>query len=197
MPLLQQRVAQARETVRKAVVAVPGVATWAEERLVACDRQVEDFANMITRGDERILCQDELSRRLQAEIATVETRVNLRADFEPVRLQTQTAENTSSDLVVGFASSMEKVLPRSVLPETAACRRRLALPGPQREGGRAGRRAAVRARGAAGPGAGERPAHRGRRDASPLPACTLRWWAMWRQSPFRPTAPLMWDGGLT
>ncbi|MHB8972240.1 MAG: DUF4091 domain-containing protein [Pirellulaceae bacterium] len=117
VPLLQQRVAQARETVRKAVVAVPAVATWAEERLVACDRQVEDFANMITRGDEMILCQDELSRRLQAEIATVETRVNLRADFEPVRLQTQTAETTSSDLVVGFASSMEKVLPRSVLPQ--------------------------------------------------------------------------------
>jgi hypothetical protein len=117
VPLLRQRLAQTRETVRKAVVALPAVAAWAEERLAACDRQVEDFADMITREDEVILCQDELSRRLQTEIATVETRVNLRADFEPVRLQARAAETTSSDLVVGFASSMEKVLPRSVLPK--------------------------------------------------------------------------------
>ncbi|MEN6642621.1 MAG: hypothetical protein ABFE08_09255 [Armatimonadia bacterium] len=116
LPLLRQMLQEARDSVRDTVSRLPRVAAWANARLADCERQVEQFAKLVAQGDPAMLKGDELSLNLQSEIATVKARSALRAEFEPVRLQTQTTQAGPSDVVVGFATSMEKVLPRGVPP---------------------------------------------------------------------------------
>lgn len=116
LPLLRQMLQEARDSVRDTVSRLPRVAAWANARLANCEQQVEQFAKLVAQGDPAMLKGDELSLNLQSEIATVKARAALRAEFEPVRLKTQVAQGGADDVVVGFATSMQKVLPRGVPP---------------------------------------------------------------------------------
>lgn len=96
--------------------AAPEALAWARSRLAGVDHQVTAFANQVKHSDAAILESRELNDRLQSEISRLKEAVDLWNAFEKVRPSWEVEANARTDVVVGFATSMEKVLPRAVSP---------------------------------------------------------------------------------
>lgn len=112
---LRQRLREARGRLRKATAGVPEAAVWAEAELRNLDRQVRAFAERVSRADPALLQEGFLDQELQARLDSLEALAKLRSDFARVRPAVQVGRKFRNDVVVGVASSMEKVLPRAPL----------------------------------------------------------------------------------
>jgi len=112
---------QAQEDVRARIAQVtaqaPGVAVWADRLMADNDARVTAFAEQVRRGDPVVLKAAEFITQLRADTARLESLVSLRAGFESVRQSVQAPGSVRDDVVVGFATSMEKVLPRAGAPD--------------------------------------------------------------------------------
>jgi hypothetical protein len=119
---------QARARVQTLAAATPAVAAWADKLLTENDARLAAFAAQVTQGDPAALQAAQLVTQLRGDTARLESLVRLRAGFEGVRQAVQVAPAGRGDIVVGFASSMEKVLPRAGAPTVeTATRTSLAL----------------------------------------------------------------------
>lgn len=104
------------EKVRQAAAGAPAVAAWAEGLLAEVARDVDAYADRVARADAALLGDPSLPGQLQARLAAVESRARLRAAFARVAPAVQAGTASRPDVVVGFATSMEKVLPRAGSP---------------------------------------------------------------------------------
>lgn len=114
---------QARARLLALAAKTPSVKTFAEKGLVENDRRVATFAAQVEQGDPAALRSAELIAELRLETARLESLVRLRAGFEAIRSSVQTGLKARSDILVGFASSMQKVLPRAGVPDLRTERR--------------------------------------------------------------------------
>lgn len=101
----------------------PTALDWAERALSELKHEVQVFALAVADGSPAILKGDELHMRLQSSIERLDSLSALRADFEPVRLAVAADPTARTDIIVGFASSMEKVLPRDAALDVRLSRR--------------------------------------------------------------------------
>lgn len=120
---MRQTLGEAGQRLQRLAEAVPGAAAWGQQSLSDLTREVEAFAAAVAEGSPAILEGNELNMRLMSAIERLETLGGLRADFEPVRKAVTVDASTRADVVVGFATSMQKVLPRGVAPELRVSRR--------------------------------------------------------------------------
>jgi hypothetical protein len=116
-----QQAAKARASALAATA--PAIAAWAEGLLAENSRRVEAYAAQVERGDSAILQGMEAVTTLRDATQRMEAVIQLRTAFEKVRQATQVQPGPPSDLVVGFATSMEKVLPRAGVPRLRLSRR--------------------------------------------------------------------------
>lgn len=90
---------------------------WTARTYGEMERRVMDYAEALTRGDTAALQTDSLLDTLPGDLKRLESLAAFAASFDKIRSQVQT-EFTLPDVAIGFATSMEKILPRS-LPLTA------------------------------------------------------------------------------
>jgi hypothetical protein len=119
---LRQFQRAARERVNKVTVGTPAVAVWAEKLLAENEARIATFAEQVAQGDPQVLQSAQLITDLRLSTARMESLVALRAEFEGVRQVVQVGPAGRSDILVGFASSMEKILPRAGTPAVKTTR---------------------------------------------------------------------------
>ncbi|MCY2994720.1 MAG: DUF6067 family protein [Planctomycetota bacterium] len=107
---------------------VPAVAAWVAESLRGLAAKLAELDARTQQGGAQAL---ELQRdivNLRANLGRLEGLATLRTSFEPTRTSVQTPGSKRDDVVVGFATSMEKVLPRAdALPVQTKTRVELSL----------------------------------------------------------------------
>jgi len=114
---LRQAQQDARTRIGQIAAQVPAVASWADQLAAENDRRLATFAEQVERGDPAVLQSAELVTGLRDDTARLESLVRLRAGFEGVRQAVQAQPRARGDIVVGFATSMAKVLPRAGVPD--------------------------------------------------------------------------------
>lgn len=113
---LRAALAQRSEHLVSAATAIPSVADWVAESLRGFQSQLAALdARTRQSGDQALALPGDLAG-LEADLARLEGQAALRIGFEPIRAVVQAAGATRDDVIVGFATSMEKVLPRADLP---------------------------------------------------------------------------------
>ena len=119
---LRQFQREARERVSKVISDTPIVAAWTEKLLAENDARIAAFAEQISRSDPQVLQSEQFIADLRDSTARMETLVAIRAGFEDVRQAVQVVPAGRNDIVIGFASSMEKILPRAGTPAVRTTR---------------------------------------------------------------------------
>lgn len=116
---VRQMLREAGERVRRETAAVPAVAVWANAVLADLETEVNAYAERAARADAALLGDQVVPGRLQSRLGALENLVRLRTGFARVWPAVQTGAEPRNDVVVGFATSMEKVLPRALLAPLA------------------------------------------------------------------------------
>ena len=105
--------AAAGARLRKMTAGAPSLAAWAGAALRAVDAKVNAYAGRVAQADPAAF-EDQTPATLPVELGSLEALAKLRAGFAQVRPRVQAGKKPRPDLVVGFATSMEKVLPRAL-----------------------------------------------------------------------------------
>jgi hypothetical protein len=128
--LLSNEIASLAAVQRQAGVRVaaaarrhPEIEEWGERLLGKWGERYVRFAEQVERGDPAVLRARDIVASLRESAERITAVVGLRARFESVRADTAVRRSGRSDVVVGFATSMEKVLPRGPAPSLNVTRR--------------------------------------------------------------------------
>jgi hypothetical protein len=92
----------------------PGLASWAARTVAEFDQRISAFAAASARADATLLTAAQTVSSFGKDLARLGTLADFRAAFEAVRPKVRLGETPGSDPAVGFATSMEKILPRAL-----------------------------------------------------------------------------------
>ena len=110
---LSEAIEAARHRVQGSISISFTLSNWAASAFGDLNERVLIYRAALARADKEVLSANLNIASIEGEIKQLESLARLRADFEPVRRTVQLAGNARTDLYVGFATSMEKILPRS------------------------------------------------------------------------------------
>jgi len=96
-----------------AAANIPAVAAWVEESLRTLESRLAVLDSRTRQGGPQALDLQQDIAQVQAELRRLEGMVTLRIGFDPVCASVRAPEAKRDDVVMGFATSMEKVLPRA------------------------------------------------------------------------------------
>jgi hypothetical protein len=121
-PLLTRQVTAMRDALATSRAALeptartsPEIEAWAEARLQDLQAQVDAFARQVAAADPALAGDRLTPGRLETELNALSSAIRFRADFARLRPKVQVGR-PRTDLSVGFATSMEKILPRAGQP---------------------------------------------------------------------------------
>ncbi|HOX38166.1 MAG TPA: DUF6067 family protein [Candidatus Brocadiia bacterium] len=122
------------EKLRKAAAASPEIGAWADASLKEIEAEITRIETLAARGDAAVLDGLPGLALLESRLESLVTAAKLRADFAGVRGKVEVKGGARKDVVVGFATSMEKVLPRALTsPLNVARGREISLARNERE----------------------------------------------------------------
>lgn len=125
---LHKSFADAGQALSASLADAPELRAWADARMADVNKRLHDYEAMIRQAGPAVLTAGDQHSALVAQLEGLQREVAVRIEFETIRAQVQTDATAAKDLVVGFASSMEKVLPRAGAPHiTLASRTELSL----------------------------------------------------------------------
>ena len=119
---VRSSIAESADRMREAAKGTPAILAWVSDTVAGTESRLADLQARVDRGDESALEVPAEIARLRNEVSRLETFVAVELGFEKVRPAVQVAE-AGSDVVIGFATSMEKVLPRAGVPSLRTSRR--------------------------------------------------------------------------
>lgn len=99
---------------KEVVGAAPVLEDWARRSYTALEHEIGAFRTAAERGDSATLQVGQALSSFRGTLERLESLIVLRSRFEQVRPQVQAAKGIGREVAVGFATSMDKVLPRSV-----------------------------------------------------------------------------------
>lgn len=125
---MQKLAGETGERLRGKAAAAPALREWVDKALAEFQQQTADLAALAAKAGPEILDAQPRRERLAKALARVESTVTVRAAFEAVRPAVQADGPKRDEVVFGFATSMEKVLPRAAMPQlTVAAKTELSL----------------------------------------------------------------------
>lgn len=113
---LRAMLAETGSRIRERAASVPSAAAWAERTLSDLETRVEEFAEALARADAEAVEGQSPRAAFGWVFSSLEAETDLRVRFEAVRPKVALPGLDRPDVVVGFATSMEKVLPRGLPP---------------------------------------------------------------------------------
>ncbi len=113
---MRKALADATQQVDAAGGRSPSAAKWGKARLAEYEADIDAFAEELKAASPKVLQVGEVRAKLDAGLAHVAAAVKLRVAFAGVQGRVAANSQSRQDVVVGFATSMEKVLPRGVTP---------------------------------------------------------------------------------
>lgn len=114
---MRQEVAAARGLIDETTARAPAVAEWAKARLAGMDKTVDTFAAAVEAGSPEVLKVSDVRTKLEADLARLQSLSEVRTDFARVLPAVAIKPASRQDVVVGFATSMQKILPRWGTPD--------------------------------------------------------------------------------
>jgi hypothetical protein len=108
---LRALIAASRERIPRNVA--PALTDWADRTYRELERQLSDYTAALARGDASVLQTPTPLGSLPDDLARRESLAQFFAGFEKIRAQVQT-QTPRPDIAAGFATSMEKILPRNL-----------------------------------------------------------------------------------
>lgn len=112
--LLRQRINEIRAAIRQMAAGQAAASNqWAENQLAEYERQISAFAQKLAHPDDSIFQGALLSQKLEDNLIRLLELARLRTRFEAIRPRVGISSQAPEDMIVGFASSMEKILPRA------------------------------------------------------------------------------------
>jgi len=114
--LLRRQLDEAGDRLRRSAAGMEEVAAWVNASLAELEREVNALADRAARADAALVEDQPGLRGLQERLDRLEGLVGLRCGFARVRPAVQARGTPRTDVVVGFATSMDKVLPRAAPP---------------------------------------------------------------------------------
>lgn len=103
------------QRLRQAAAAITTVGDWLKESLATLAGKLDALDVRARQGGAAALDLPRDLKALRDQLDRLEALTNLRVAFEPMRTAIQPPEAPRSDVVLGLATSMEKVLPRCEL----------------------------------------------------------------------------------
>ena len=108
-----------RARVAQETQGVPKLKNWGESEGEKLEARADALKNALAEAKTPVLEANSQIVALRVEMERLEPLARFRKDFETVRPKVQSTAKVRDDIAVGFASSMEKVLPRGGLAITA------------------------------------------------------------------------------
>ena len=112
----RQFLSEAGKRMAETATGQPAVLVWLERELASLRARLAACRGGLAAADESVLSIPHTLAVLRAESEAVESRLGLRRGFETLRPQVESAAGVGEGVVVGFADSMTKVLPRAGIP---------------------------------------------------------------------------------
>ncbi len=120
---LRSTLAATRARVHGLVAGSVALEDWAGRTFDELESRAAALGETVAHAGAAASETDHAVLSLQGEVARLESLARFRVAFEPLRGQVQSGPVVRADLVVGFASSMEKVLPRGAPVSATATNR--------------------------------------------------------------------------
>lgn len=119
---LQQSLGEATERLTTQAAGEPQTQVWIEQEIKAIAMRIDEFRQLAQAGDPAVLDAQRQVDAIDHLLGRLESLVQLRVGFEPVRAKVQRS-GFGDGTAVGLADSMVKVLPRDVPVEVAPAKR--------------------------------------------------------------------------
>lgn len=125
---LHKSLADSGQAISASLANVPELRAWADARVAELHEELNAYDAVIRQAGPEVLTARDRRDALVAALESLQKEVSVRTEFETIREQVQADATVAKGLVVGFASSMVKVLPRAGMPNiTLASRAELSL----------------------------------------------------------------------
>ncbi|MBM3476140.1 MAG: DUF4091 domain-containing protein [Armatimonadetes bacterium] len=119
---LRRALTQSGARLRESAKASPRVGAWLDKALGGLEGRLSDLQQRLERADDSVLEVPKGLAQVRGDLARLDSLLALRLGFEAVRPAVQSRRSAREDVVVGFATSMEKVLPRAGVPNLTTAR---------------------------------------------------------------------------
>jgi hypothetical protein len=119
---LRTTIAESGARLRESAKRSPRVKAWLDKALGDLGERLSDLQQRLERADDSVLEVPKGLAQLRSDLARLEPLLALRLGFEKIRPAVQSGRGSRDDVVVGFATSMEKVLPRAGVPNLTTAR---------------------------------------------------------------------------
>jgi len=119
----RQAVARSTERMTQAAAGVKGIVEWVRTETAALGARVSALESGRRAPHPSVLTLPQELVRIREQAAALEAGCGLRLGFEKVRPAVAVARGPGQGVVVGFADSMTKVLPRAGVPKLAVASR--------------------------------------------------------------------------
>ncbi|MGQ9731936.1 MAG: glycoside hydrolase domain-containing protein [Candidatus Zipacnadales bacterium] len=113
----RMRMSEVKTRINKSAANTKTVLAWAMVELDNAEKRLAELEAEVSRADESVLALPEKLTQLEADLARIESLASLRVEFEKMRASVQVTSERWDDVVIGFATSMEKILPRAGAPQ--------------------------------------------------------------------------------
>ena len=114
---LRKTLAEAGPPLKARAGGAPAVVAWVDRGLAELEGEIADYEARLARADPAILQGPAQALKLQDRLQRMQAIVDLMLRFEEVRPRVEAKGHPAPGTVVGFASSMQKILPRAAVPE--------------------------------------------------------------------------------
>ncbi len=119
---LRARLAEGSRAALEQARDVPAALAWAQRTVRELAARIDEFEASLVRGDLHAVQSESPRAAISSMLTHLGAETDLRVRFEAVRRAVTVAGFARPDVVVGFATSMEKILPRMPLPPLAVSR---------------------------------------------------------------------------
>jgi hypothetical protein len=113
---LGQTVSDSFARMRETAKDSPAALKWLGDEQTKAEARVAAVRTLLERGDESVLGVSQEVASVNTEVAHAESLLGLHLSFDKVRSAVQVDPAAGAEVAVGFATSMEKVLPRAGVP---------------------------------------------------------------------------------
>ncbi|MBI3922898.1 MAG: DUF4091 domain-containing protein, partial [Armatimonadetes bacterium] len=113
---MRSQLAEAQGRLKQKAKGNRAVMSWVMDSVSNWQKRLSNLEERLKGTEESVLRIPQELAETRTELASLESEVSARMEFEAIRPSVQSGKQAPDDVLVGFATSMEKILPRAGTP---------------------------------------------------------------------------------